>query len=377
MKKAIIGAKIYPVQGAALAQGTILIKDGRIEAIEPGRVTPAGYEVIDATGLVATPGLIDAHTHVGISEEGIGWEGEDYNETTDPITPHLRAIDGIFPADLGFVDARQGGVTSVGIHPGSANVIGGQGAALKTLGRTIEEMVLKAPAVMKGAFGENPKRVYSNQKKSPSTRIGTAGVLREALVKAQNYRRKNGKEDFERDLSQEAMVALLEGELPFFAHAHRADDIMTALRISKEFDLKLVVQHATEAHLIADILAEESIPVVVGPSMTNRSKVELRNRTFETPAVMAKHGVEFCIMTDHPVIPIQYLPVCVRLAIKEGLPFDAALKAVTLTPAKLLGIADQVGSLEAGKDADIALWPGEPFVDTEKPEQVLIGGQLS
>lgn len=377
MKKAIIGAKIYPVQGAALAQGTILIKDGKIEAIEPGRVTPEGYEVIDATGLVATPGLIDAHTHVGISEEGIGWEGEDYNETTDPITPHLRAIDGIFPADLGFVDARQGGVTSVGIHPGSANVIGGQGAALKTLGRTIEEMVLKAPAVMKGAFGENPKRVYSNQKKSPSTRIGTAGVLREALVKAQNYRRKNGKEDFERDLSQEAMVALLEGELPFFAHAHRADDIMTALRISKEFDLKLVVQHATEAHLIADILAEESIPVVVGPSMTNRSKVELRNRTFETPAVMAKHGVEFCIMTDHPVIPIQYLPVCVRLAIKEGLPFDAALKAVTLTPAKLLGIADRVGSLEAGKDADITLWPGEPFVDTEKPEQVLIGGQLS
>ena len=375
MKTAIVGAKIYPVEGPDLAEGTILIEDGKITAVVAGRVSPEGYEVIEAGGLVATPGLIDAHTHVGISEEGIQWEGEDYNETTDPITPHLRVIDGIFPADIGFADACRGGVTTVGIHPGSANVIGGQGAALKTVGRTVEEMAVKAPVAIKGAFGENPKRVYGEQKKAPSTRIGTAGVLRQALVQAENYRRKQGQDSFERNLAQEALVALLDGELPLFAHAHRADDIMTALRLAKEFSLKLVIQHGTEAHLIADILAKEAIPVVVGPSLTGRSKVELRERTFKTPAVLAENEVAFAIMTDHPVIPVQYLPVCVRLAIREGLAFAAALQAVTLAPARILGIADRVGSLVAGKDADLVLWSGEPFIDTEEPTQVFINGQ--
>ncbi|MBO8126996.1 MAG: amidohydrolase [Firmicutes bacterium] len=375
MKRAIVGAKIYPVAGEAIAEGTILIEDGKIVAVEPGRSVPSDYQVEEAEGLVATPGLIDAHTHVGISEEGIGWEGEDYNETTDPITPHLRTIDGIYPVDEGFVDARRGGVTAVGIHPGSANVLGGQGAALKTYGRTVEEMALKAPVAIKGAFGENPKRVYSQQKKSPSTRMATAALLRQALVKAQNYRAKKAKGDGETDLVHEALLPLLAGEIPFFAHAHRADDIMTALRIAKEFGLRLVIQHGTEAHLVAEILASEGIPVVVGPSLTSRAKVELRKRTFKTPKVLAEAGVDFAIMTDHPVIPIQYLPVCVRLAIKEGLAFEIALKAVTLTPARLLGIEDRVGSLLPGKDADIVLWRGEPFLDTEVPERVYINGQ--
>ncbi len=375
MKIAICGAKIYPVETDPLAVGTILIEDGKIARILEGDESPAGYERFEAAGLVATPGLIDAHTHVGITEEGIGWEGEDCNERYDPITPHLRAIDGIFPGDQGFADARAGGVTTVGVHPGSANVIGGQGAALKTLGRTVEEMVIKAPIAVKAAFGENPKRVYGEQKKTPTTRMGTAGTIRQALVKAENYRRKLAAGEAERDLGLEVLVELLEGGLPLFAHAHRIDDIMTALRVAREFNLQLVVQHGTESHLVADLLADAQVPAVVGPSLTSRAKVELRERTFQTPAILAEHGVEFSIMTDHPVIPIQYLPICVRLAIAEGLDFAAALRAVTLYPARFMGIADRVGSLVPGKDADIALWPGEPFVEVDRPSQVFINGR--
>ncbi|NLY56519.1 MAG: amidohydrolase [Firmicutes bacterium] len=375
MRIAILGAKIYPVESEPLAVGTILIDEGKITAVLAGNEAPADYERIEAAGLVATPGLIDAHTHLGIAEEGVGWEGEDYNESYDPVTPHLRAIDGIFPGDQGFADARAGGVTTVGIHPGSANVIGGQGAALKTAGRTVEEMVIKAPVAVKAAFGENPKRVYGEQKKSPATRMGTAGTIRQALVKAENYRRKLAAGEAERDLGLEVLVQLLDGDLALFAHAHRIDDIMTALRIAKEFNLKLILQHGTEAHLVADLLAAEAVPVVVGPSLTSRAKVELRERTFRTATVLAEHGVEFSLMTDHPVIPIQYLPICVRLAIAEGLDFAAALRAVTLSPARFLGIAERVGSIAPGKDADIALWPGEPFVEADRPSQVLINGR--
>lgn len=375
MRIAILGAKIYPVESEPLAVGTILIDEGKITAVLAGNEAPADYERIEAAGLVATPGLIDAHTHLGIAEEGVGWEGEDYNESYDPVTPHLRAIDGIFPGDQGFADARAGGVTTVGIHPGSANVIGGQGAALKTAGRTVEEMVIKAPVAVKAAFGENPKRVYGEQKKSPATRMGTAGTIRQALVKAENYRRKLAAGEVERDLGLEVLVQLLDGDLALFAHAHRIDDIMTALRIAKEFNLKLILQHGTEAHLVADLLAAEAVPVVVGPSLTSRAKVELRERTFRTATVLAEHGVEFSLMTDHPVIPIQYLPICVRLAIAEGLDFAAALRAVTLSPARFLGIAERVGSIAPGKDADIALWPGEPFVEADRPSQVLINGR--
>lgn len=375
MRIAILGAKIYPVESEPLAVGTILIDEGKITAVLAGNEAPADYERIEGAGLVATPGLIDAHTHLGIAEEGVGWEGEDYNESYDPVTPHLRAIDGIFPGDQGFADARAGGVTTVGIHPGSANVIGGQGAALKTAGRTVEEMVIKAPVAVKAAFGENPKRVYGEQKKSPATRMGTAGTIRQALVKAENYRRKLAAGEAERDLGLEVLVQLLDGDLALFAHAHRIDDIMTALRIAKEFNLKLILQHGTEAHLVADLLAAEAVPVVVGPSLTSRAKVELRERTFRTATVLAEHGVEFSLMTDHPVIPIQYLPICVRLAIAEGLDFAAALRAVTLSPARFLGIAERVGSIAPGKDADIALWPGEPFVEADRPSQVLINGR--
>lgn len=375
MRIAILGAKIYPVESEPLAVGTILIDEGKITAVLAGNEAPADYERIEAAGLVATPGLIDAHTHLGIAEEGVGWEGEDYNESYDPVTPHLRAIDGIFPGDQGFADARAGGVTTVGIHPGSANVIGGQGSALKTAGRTVEEMVIKAPVAVKAAFGENPKRVYGEQKKSPATRMGTAGTIRQALVKAENYRRKLAAGEAERDLGLEVLVQLLDGDLALFAHAHRIDDIMTALRIAKEFNLKLILQHGTEAHLVADLLAAEAVPVVVGPSLTSRAKVELRERTFRTATVLAEHGVEFSLMTDHPVIPIQYLPICVRLAIAEGLDFAAALRAVTLSPARFLGIAERVGSIAPGKDADIALWPGEPFVEADRPSQVLINGR--
>ncbi len=339
-------------------------------------------KVIDASRKQVFPGFIDAHCHVGIVEEIYQYEGDDTNETTDPLTPSLRAIDGINPDDEGFRDARLGGVTAAFTCPGSANVIGGTGVVVKTAGRVVEEMIVREPAGLKVAFGENPKMVYGEQKKTPITRMGTAALLRQALVDAQNYKEKleQGKSDPdklpERDLGLDHINLVLDRKIPLRAHAHRADDIMTAIRIAREFDVDLVLEHCTDGHKIADILADYDYPAVVGPSLVNRAKVELKDRTFATPGVLAKAGIKVAIMTDHSVTPIERLPLCAALAARAGMDEEDALRAITIWPAEILGVADRIGSLEEGKDADIVIWDGNPLALSSSPQIVLINGKI-
>jgi len=379
---AITNGKIYTMAGKVLDGGVILIKDGKIEEVGQEIQIPQDAKVIDANGKYVFPGFIDAHSHVGIFEEAVGEIGEEGNEWTEPVTPHLRAIDAINPGDKAFEDAVAGGITCVFTGPGSANVIGGQSIVMKTYGKIIDDMVVKAPAGLKVAFGENPKRVYGEQKKMPATRMATAALLREALTNAQNYKakrekcRNNPEEVFERDLKMEVLCDVLDKKLPLRAHAHRADDIMTAIRIAREFDLEVVIEHCTEGHLIADELAKLQVPAIVGPSLSNRSKVELKNLSFKTPGILAEKGVKVAIMTDHPVIPIQYLPVCAALAVREGMKEEDALAAITIRAAEILGIAHRVGSLERGKDADVVIWNGHPFDIMSKPCCVIIDGQI-
>lgn len=380
--KALINGKIYTMTRGVIEGGTILINEGKIIDVDSGIAVPSEAEVIDCSGRIITPGIIDAHTHVGIGEEGIGWEGRDYNEMTDPITPELRAIDAINPEDQGFQDAVEGGITTVMTGPGSANVLGGQNVVIKTRGNTVEEMILRDPAGVKGAFGENPKRVYGQGKqKSPMTRMATAALLRKTLVKAQNYLKKleQGEKDPdkmpERDLQMEILARVLRKEIPLRLHAHRADDIMTILRIAREFDVDVTLEHCTEGHKVAKEIAEAGVPAVVGPSLTNRAKVELKDRTFRTPAVLYEAGVKVALMTDHPVIPLQYLPIAAGLAVKEGLPYEEGLKAITINAAEILGVDDRVGSLERGKDADLVVFDGDPLELRSKIELVLIDGR--
>lgn len=381
--KAITNGKIYTMAGNVLEKGTILIKDGKIAAVGTNIEIPANAEIIDATGKIITPGIIDAHTHIGIGEEGIGWEGKDYNEVSNPVTPQLRAIDAINPEDEGFKDAIKGGITTVMTGPGSANVLGGESLVMKTYGRTVEEMVILNPCGIKGAFGENPKRVYGtrNVPATPGTRMATASLMRDALVKAQNYLKKveDAKKDgkhVDRELQQESVARLLTKELPLRAHAHRADDIMTILRIAKEFDIDVTLEHCTEGHKIADIIAEAGVPAMVGPTMTARSKYELKDRSLDTPAILHQAGVKVSLITDHPVIPIQFLPLCAGVAIRHGFPEEEALKSITINPAEALGVADRVGSLEVGKDADIVIFDGHPLETRTKVEKVFINGEL-
>ncbi|TYP53310.1 amidohydrolase [Thermosediminibacter litoriperuensis] len=378
---AIKGGTVYTMKGEVLENGIVLVEGGRISKVGKNLRIPSGCEVIDARGKYVFPGFIDAHSHVGIFEEAVGAIGEDGNEWTDPLTPHLRALDAVNPRDKAFEDAVKGGVTCVFTGPGSANVIGGQAIAVKTYGRVIDKMVVKAPAGLKVAFGENPKRVYGDQKKMPSTRMGTAALLREALVKARNYKEKRDRERkenevFERDLKMEVLCDVLEKKIPLRAHAHRADDIMTAVRIAREFDVDIAIEHCTEGHLIAGELAELGVAAVVGPSLTSRSKVELKDLSFKTPGILASRGVKVAIMTDHPVIPIQYLNICAALAVKEGMRTEDALAAITINAAEIIGIADRVGSIEEGKDADIVVWDGFPLEIMSKPELVMIEGQV-
>ncbi|MDN5332449.1 MAG: hypothetical protein PWP45_1674 [Tepidanaerobacteraceae bacterium] len=378
---AIKGGTVYTMKGEIIEGGTVLIEDGKIVKVGKDILVPEGCEVMDATGKYVFPGFIDAHSHVGIFEEGVGEIGEDGNEMTDPVTPHLRALDAVNPGDKAFDDAIKGGVTCVFTGPGSANVIGGQSIAVKTFGRVIDKMVVKAPAGLKVAFGENPKRVYGQQKKMPSTRMGTAALLRETLTKAKNYLEKRKialekGEFFEKDLKMEVLCELLEKRIPLRAHAHRADDIMTAVRIAREFDIEIVIEHCTEGHLIADELAELGVAAVVGPSLTSRSKVELKDLSFKTAGILANRGVKVAIMTDHPVVPIQYLNICAALAVKEGMKPEDALSAITINAAEIIGIADRVGSIEEGKDADIVIWDGFPLEIMSKPELVMIEGKV-
>jgi imidazolonepropionase-like amidohydrolase len=363
-------------------RGGILIEGTKIVALGEGIEVPAEAEVIDAAGCLVLPGFIDAHCHVGIGEEIYRLEGDDLNETSDPLTPELRAIDGINPEDEGFRDARLGGVTAVFSTPGSGNVIGGTGVVLKTAGKIVDKMVLRDPAGLKVAFGENPKFVYGEQKKMPITRMAVASLLRQALVDAQTYQEKLalGKNDPdkkpERDLGLETLNLVLQGKIPLRAHAHRTDDIMTAVRIAREFQVDLVIEHCTEGHKIAEELRECGYPVVVGPSLINRAKVELKDKTFKTPGILAQAGVKVAIMTDHSVTPIEKLPLCAALAVKEGMSEEDALKAITINAAEILGVADRIGSLEVGKDADLVIWSEHPFSLTASPLKVLIDGEI-
>ncbi len=363
----IKNAEIHTMAGNVIEKGSVLIEDGKIKDIGVEVGAPSNIEIIDAEGKLLLPGMIDAHCHLGMWEDAIGFEGSDGNEMTDPITPHLRAIDAINPMDRTFKEAYEGGVTTVSTGPGSANVVGGQFALIKTYGNRIDNMIIKEPSAMKIAFGENPKRVYNEKKRTPMTRMATAALLRETLMKAKDYydKKQYAKSDESNapafDMKMEALIDVFEGKIPLKAHAHRADDIFTSIRIAKEFGVKITLEHCTEGHLIADYISEEGLPAVVGPTFGHRSKFELINKSFQTPKILWEAGVKFSIMTDHPVIPIQHLPLCAALAAKEGLPEEEALKAITIYPAEILGIENKVGSIEVGKDADLVIWDRHPF----------------
>ncbi|NLJ74555.1 MAG: amidohydrolase [Firmicutes bacterium] len=377
---AIKNAKLYTIVNG-VQKGTVLIDDdGKIAAIGDVEI-PEGTQIIDGEGKVLMPGMIDAHGHAGVYEEALGWEGSDGNEAVDPVTPHLRALDGINPHDEGIKEALAGGVTAMCVVPGSANVIGGQGVVIHMYGNTVDEMVI-GEGGLKIAFGENPKRVYSGQKKSPSTRMATAAVLRENLVKAQNYMAKLEKAKTdpdkapERDLKMEVLARVLRREIPVRAHAHRADDIITALRIADEFNLDITIEHCTEGHKIVNELSKRNVRATVGPTMTNRSKVELKGRSFATLKALWEGGIEFSITMDHPVLPVNYLPIAAALAVKAGLPREEALKAITLNPAKILRIDDRYGSIEPGKMGDLVLWSGDPLDIMSEVEKVFIHGKV-
>ena len=366
-----------------IINGDILIENGKIIEIGNNIVVPLDAEVIEAQGNLVLPGFIDAHTHLGLWEDGMGFEGADGNEETDPITPHLNPIDGINPMDRSFEEARNGGITSVCSTPGSANVMGGQCIAIKTFGRRIDKMVIKNPVASKIAFGENPKSCYGQEDKAPQTRMAIAAMMRETLKEAEEYLDalllheeddENEKPDY--DMKMESLLPVLRRDIPFKVHAHRADDIFTAIRIGKEFNLKLTLDHCTEGHLIVEDLVEEGYPVVVGPSLSERSKIELRNLTFDTAGILSNAGMDVCLMTDHPVIPVHYLPICAGIAVKHGMREDKALESITINPAKVLGISDRVGSIEIGKDADIVIWDNNPLEIQSNVLYTIIDGKI-
>ena len=355
----------------------ILVKDGKIAEIGAGLT--ADCPTFDAAGLHVYPGFVEAHCHIGLDGSGIGFEGDDCNEMTDILTPQLRAIDGIYPHDPTFREALEAGVTTVCTGPGSANVLGGQFAVIKTAGHRVDDMIVRPFAAMKCAFGENPKRCYKD--KNNYSRMSTAAKLREALMKAQEYDAKKqaaGDDPAKRpplDVKLEALLPVLHGEVPLKAHAHRADDIFTAIRIAKEFGVRLTLEHVTEGHLIAEDLAKEDYPMAVGPSLTHASKFELRNKTFTTPGILAKAGCRVSIITDSPVIPQSYLPLCAALAVRAGMdPFDA-LRAITIRPAEHIGAADRVGSIECGKDADFVVMDGPWDAVSSGVKAVFVNGE--
>lgn len=355
---------IKTMAGPDLEKSAVLIgDDGKILAVGQDLTAPESCAVIDAQGRLVTPGCVDAHCHIGLDNEGMGWEGHDYNEIVDPLTPQMRAIDSINPQDEAFALALRGGVTSACTGPGSANVVGGTFVAIKLSGKRVDNMIIRNPLAMKCAFGENPKRCYGQGlKKSPTTRMATAALLRELLFKARNYMQEldaGKKPPF--DMKLEAMLPVMRGEIPLKAHAHRADDILTSIRIAKEFGVKLTLDHCTDGAIIADELAQEGFSAFVGPTLGNKSKIELRNKSFTTPVVLHEAGVPISIITDAPVIPLQYLPMCAGLAVNAGLDEDAAWRAITINPAVQTGIGDRVGSLEPGKDGDVVIWTDNPL----------------
>ncbi|MEF2575368.1 MAG: amidohydrolase [Eisenbergiella sp.] len=356
----------------------ILIDAGKIQEIGINLSTPDGCNVMDATGLHIYPGFVEAHCHTGLDGTAIGYEGHDYNELNDPVTPQLRAVDGINPLDPAFKEAALAGVTCIATGPGSSNAIGGSFAVIKTVGRRADDMIVKAPAAMKCAFGENPKRCYKDH--GISSRMTNAALIRQVLNKALQYQAK--KEAAGDDASKmpayddkcEALLPVLNHEIPLKAHAHQANDFFTALRIAKEFGLDITLEHVTEGHLVADILAQEKVPLAVGPSFGHASKFELQNKSWTTPDVLTKAGCRVSIITDAPVTPLHYLPLCAGLAHKAGLSENDALLAITLNPARHLGVDDRVGTLEEGKDADLVITDGSPLSMETKVHAVYIDG---
>jgi imidazolonepropionase-like amidohydrolase len=379
---AITGGRVVPVSGEPIENGTVVVTDGVISAVGgPETPVPNEARVVDATGSWVLPGFIEAHGHLGVHEGGEGWSGDDTNEMTDPNGARFRALDGIDIEEVGFRDALRGGVTTAVIKPGSGNPIGGRTVAIKTWGgRTVDEQVLSLDVSVKSALGENPKRVYGDKKQTPSTRLGVAAVLREAFVNARNYAEKRAAaatkgEPFDRDLTHETLADVLDGRLAWDQHCHRHDDIATAIRIAEEFGYRLVVNHGTEGHKIADVLAEKDIPVIFGPMLTSRSKVELRDRGIGNLALIAAAGVKVAITTDHPVVPIEQLRLQAILAVREGLPAKTALEALTVNPASILGLEARVGALEVGRDADIVVWSGDPLAIDSDVQHAFISGR--
>lgn len=380
MEKTIIGiwnGTVLPMAGGTFTRipnGKVFVQDGKILAVGEEKLMPPelkGKKILwlDAQGGIIMPGIIEAHCHMGITEEKKAMEGDDCNENVNPVTPFLRAIDAINPMDAAFDDAVRAGITCAMIGPGSSNVVGGQFAVVKTKGRCIDDLIIKAPAAMKVAFGENPKVNFSGMGKSPCTRMAIAAMLREELSEAREYLRKKekGDRDFETDFEKECWIPVLKKEIPLKAHVHRADDILTAIRIAKEFDLDMTLDHCSEGHLIAEKVADSGFPAILGPDLSSRSKIEVQNMAFKTAGVLNRAGVKTAITTDHPVSLIQSLPLCAGLACKSGLPLEQAYLSITYYPADILGVADRIGSLEPGKNADIAVFTGNPmetFTDT-------------
>ena len=380
----IINATVHTMEGVTIPNGYVAVSGDKIARVGPMEEAPTHWEgeTLDAAQGHVLPGYVDAHSHLGMFGDAQGFEADDGNEATDPCTPHLRAIDAINPLDRCFREARAAGVTTVLTGPGSANPISGQFAALKTSGRWVDEMVLKAPVAMKLALGENPKCVYNERHETPVTRMATAAIIRENLCKALEYGEKlekaaadeeEDKPDY--DAKLEALLPVVRGELPVHIHAHRADDIATGVRIAREFGLKCVIVHGTEAHLIPELLEQEGIPVITGPALGDRSKPELINMTIESPAVLTLRGVKTAICTDHPEVPIQYLPLCAALAVKGGMNPEAALAAITINAAQIAGIDDRVGSLAPGKDADLVVTTGHPINLLSRVKAVFIDGR--
>lgn len=360
-------------------EGDILMDGGKITAIGKNLDIPEGTEVYDACGKDVYPGFVDAHSHLGLDGYGIGFEGQDYNERNDICTPQLRGIDSFNPMDPSVSMAAKGGVTCVGTGPGSSNVIGGTFFAAKTAGYCVDDMIVKNPIAMKCAFGENPKRCYKDV--NNYARMSTASKLREMLFKTRDYMARKaaaGDDPLKKpafDMKLEAMIPVLEKKIPLKAHAHQANDILTAIRIAKEFDIDMTLEHCTEGHLIVDEMVKAGFPCAVGPSFGHASKVELQNKTWETPGILAAAGCQVSIITDAPVTPQQYLPICAGFAVKAGMDPYEALKAITINPAKHLGVADRVGSLEVGKDGDVVVYDGSPFEISSQLKLVVINGE--
>lgn len=379
-------ARILPIEGDEIPCGYLLVRAGKIQALGAMEDLPAVQEaeIFDVAGGYVLPGLIDAHTHLGLYEDGLGFEGDDGNEDTDPITPQLRVIDGTNPMERAFREALAAGVTAVVVSPGSANPIGGQLAAIKTYGRRIDDMILAQPVGVKFAFGENPKSAYHDREEMPVTRMATAALIRENLRKAQEYHehKQNALESEEEDLPDfdaklEALEPLIEGKLPAHIHAHRADDIFTALRICKEFGVRPILVHGTEGHMIADLLAEEGVPVISGPYMTDRSKPELRNLTEQSPALLTSAGVPVAITTDHPEVPVKFLRLAAAVAVQAGMDEAGALAAITIGAARIAGLDARIGSLLPGKDADLVVFSGHPLDFRSHVEAVFSTGHIA